>query len=158
MKTLVIYYSRSSVTKKIAEVIAKEINADIEEIIDTKKRSGIIGFIKSGYEATYDKLTKIEDIKSNLESYDLIILGTPVWAGKPSTPATTFIKKYHTRIKNLAVFITHGSPTNEFRGAIDFIENASGKKGIKALSSAVNIVKSNNFKEVIAFAKGLCKE
>lgn len=158
MKTLVVYYSRSSVTKKIAEVIAKEINADIEEIIDNKKRSGVIGFIKSGYEAAYDKLTKIEEIKSNLEDYDLVILGTPVWAGKPSTPATTFIKKYHTHIKNLAVFITHGSPSNEYRSAINFIENASDKKGIKALSSPANIVKNNNFKEVIAFAKELCKE
>jgi flavodoxin len=157
MKALVIYYSRSSVTKKVAQTISEQINADIEEIVDTEQRGGIIGFIKSGFQAVYDKLTKIQDIKSNLDDYDLVILGTPVWAGKPSTPATTFIKKYHTKIKNLAVFITHRSPNNNFQGAIDFIENAAGKKAVKALSVPSNIVKNSNFSNVISFANDLIK-
>ena len=33
MKLLVAYYSRTNITKKLAERIAGEINADIEEII-----------------------------------------------------------------------------------------------------------------------------
>lgn len=155
MKAIVIYYSRSSNTKKIAQVISEQINADIEEIVDTDQRGGVIGFIRSGFQAVYDKLTKIQDIKSNLDEYEIVILGTPVWAGKPSTPATTFLKKYHTKIKNLAVVITHGSPTNEYPGAISFIENAAGKKVIKSLSVPTNIVKDNNFSDVISFAKDL---
>jgi menaquinone-dependent protoporphyrinogen IX oxidase len=157
MKALVIYYSRSSITKKIAQTISEKNNADIEEIVDTQQRGGIIGFIKSGFQAVYDKLTKIEDIKSNLDDYDLVILGTPVWAGKPSTPATTFIKKYHTKIKNLAVFITHANSNNSYQSAIDFIENAAGKKAIKTLSVPSNIIKNNDFSDVVSFANDLIK-
>jgi len=157
MKALVIYYSRSSVTKKIAEAISKQIHADIEEIIDTEKRSGIIGFIRSGYQASYDQFTKIQDIKSNLEDYDLVILGSPIWASKPSTPVTTFIKKYHTNIKSLAVFITHSSSKNSYQSAIDFIETAAGKKAVKTLSVSSANVKNNDFSEVISFADELSK-
>ncbi|MFX0004733.1 MAG: flavodoxin, partial [Promethearchaeota archaeon] len=68
MKPLVVFYSRTGTTKKIAELISKSINCELEEIIDTKKRTGfIIGFLKSGYAAMKEKLTIIEKIQKNPE-------------------------------------------------------------------------------------------
>jgi flavodoxin len=43
MKSLVVYYSRSGNTRFVAEQISEEIGADIEEIIDIKKRKGLLG-------------------------------------------------------------------------------------------------------------------
>jgi flavodoxin len=43
MKTLVVYYSRTGTTRKVAEAIAGILRCDIEEVVDTKKRSGILG-------------------------------------------------------------------------------------------------------------------
>jgi flavodoxin len=40
-KILVVYYSRTGVTKKLAENIAKELHADGEELVDIKKRKGL---------------------------------------------------------------------------------------------------------------------
>ena len=40
MKTLLVYYSRTDVTKKIAKMIQEKINCDIEEITDDDKYSG----------------------------------------------------------------------------------------------------------------------
>jgi len=48
MKTLVAYYSRTGNTKKVAVEIAKNLKADIDEIIDKKDRSGMIGWIIGG--------------------------------------------------------------------------------------------------------------
>ncbi|MBE3088681.1 MAG: flavodoxin family protein, partial [Actinobacteria bacterium] len=42
---LVVYYSRTGTTRKVAEYITKQLGADMEEIIDMKKRSGIWGFL-----------------------------------------------------------------------------------------------------------------
>jgi flavodoxin len=39
-KILVLYYSRTGITKVLASYIAKLLNADLEEIVDTKKRTG----------------------------------------------------------------------------------------------------------------------
>ena len=54
-KTLVAYYSRTGTTKKVGEAIAKALKADIDEIIDLKKRSGAIGWVVSGKDASQGK-------------------------------------------------------------------------------------------------------
>ena len=41
-KTLVLYYSRTGTTKKLATFIGDVLGADVEEIIDTKNRSGVM--------------------------------------------------------------------------------------------------------------------
>jgi len=55
MKTLVTFYSRDGHTKRAAEIIAKALNADIDEIKDKKPRKRIIGFLRAGYDATRGK-------------------------------------------------------------------------------------------------------
>lgn len=37
MKTLLVYYSRTGVTRMIADTISESVKCDIEEIVDTKK-------------------------------------------------------------------------------------------------------------------------
>jgi len=106
---LVVFYSRTGITKKIAESISTEMNCEYEEIIDTKKRKGrFIGFIKSGFAATREKLTIIKKIQKDPEIYDVVILGTPIW-NKRMTPAIrTYITENKNRFKSVAFFCTMG--------------------------------------------------
>jgi len=48
MKALVVFYSRTGTTKQVAEALAQSLNCDSEELIDTKKRSGPLGFLSAG--------------------------------------------------------------------------------------------------------------
>ena len=57
MKPLVIFYSRTGWTKKVAENISKNLNCDIEEVVDHKKRNGLFRFITSGRDAMKKKTT-----------------------------------------------------------------------------------------------------
>lgn len=109
MKTLLVYYSRTGITKRIAEEIAQSLNCDVEEIVDTEKRSGIIGYIKSGYETARNKLPEIESPKHDLSQYELLIVGTPIWAGKMSVPVKAYLKHNKDKIPKLACFCTCGS-------------------------------------------------
>ncbi len=109
MKTLVVYYSRTGNTKMIAESISNALNSDIEEIIDTEKRSGIIGYIKSGYEASRGKLSEIRESKYDPSQYDLLIIGTPIWASKMAVPVRAYLKNNMDKIPLLACFSTCGS-------------------------------------------------
>lgn len=119
-KTLVIYYSRSGKTRKVAESIAEKLNADLKEIIDNKKRSGFFGFIFSGRDAVNEKLADIKDINVNIKNYDRIIIGTPVWASRISTPILTFIKEQKNDIKNYSLFYTQGGPgDNKIEAQLD---------------------------------------
>ena len=106
MKTLIVYYSRTKVTKKIAEMLQKELNCDIEEITDCEKYKGKIGYMKGGMNATMGRPSDINPITKNPSDYDLVILGTPVWSSNIAPPVRTYLLKYNTPIKNMASFCT----------------------------------------------------
>ncbi|MFX1324692.1 MAG: flavodoxin family protein [Promethearchaeota archaeon] len=109
MKFLVVFYSRKGTTKIIGEIISDEIHSEHEEIIDTKKRKGIIGFLISGKDATLKKLANIKEIQKNPELYDFFIVGTPVWNRRMTPAIRTYIIEQKHNIKYVAFFCTEGS-------------------------------------------------
>jgi len=104
-KALVVFYSKSGTTKKLAEELAKCLKADIDGIIDKKSRSGPIGFLTAGRDAMKKKETEIE-YKLNPEKYDLVVIGTPVWGGSLTPAVRTYLKKH--KLKKAAFFCTCG--------------------------------------------------
>ncbi len=107
-KTLIVYYSRSGVTKKVANAIRDILKCDIEEIKDTKKRSGFLGFLTAGRDAMFNRDTVLEET-TDPSSYDIVLIGTPVWAGNMSCPIGTYIRKYKGKFNDVAFFTTLGS-------------------------------------------------
>ena len=105
MKTLVAYYSKTGNTKFVAEKIAKQLNADLSEIIDKKKREGKLGFLKSGYAGLRQKLTEIE-VSKPIDDYDVIVVGSPVWAGKITPAIRKFLVSNNFSNKLVAYFVT----------------------------------------------------
>jgi flavodoxin len=140
MSCLVVYYSRTGRTRKIGEIIASEAIWESEEIIDTKKRKGFIGFLISGKDATLKKLTDIKEIQKNPEMYDLIILGTPIW-NKRMTPAIrTYITKFKDIIKNVAFFCTEGGSGGQ--KTFDSMANLCEKTPISTLEITKSDIKN----------------
>ena len=113
MSILIIFYSRSGTTKQVANLIAKNLNCDIEEIFDTKNRKGFFGYIKSAIDAMRKRLTILEKINKNPETYDLIGIGTPIWTGSVSTPIRTYIVENKEKFKKVAFFCTEGGRGGE---------------------------------------------
>lgn len=113
MKSLIVYYSRTGNTKNIAETICRKLGADIEEIIDHKNRKGFFGFLLSGNEAFLKKTVPIEELKNDITQYDLLIIGTPIWAGNISTPVNSLLKKYSDKIEEFAFFSTSTGPDSQ---------------------------------------------
>ncbi|MCK4308423.1 MAG: hypothetical protein KAW42_00390 [Candidatus Atribacteria bacterium] len=107
MKILVVFYSRSGKTKKVAETISNILKCDIEEIFDTKNRKGILGFLSVGTDANLRRLTAIKEIKNNPSLYDLVIIGTPIWSSNISTPIRTYLSLYKEDFKKVAFFCSH---------------------------------------------------
>jgi flavodoxin len=113
MKILVAFYSKTGKTKTVAQELAKNLKADIEEIIDLKDRSGIRGWLESGRDGMKGYLTEIKDVNKNPKNYDLVIVGTPVW-GWNSTPAIrTYLTKYKNDFNKIVIFTTSGGTDPE---------------------------------------------
>jgi flavodoxin len=109
MKSLVVYYTRTGKTKSVAETIATQLGADLEEIVDLKKRQGKIGWMLSGKDATRKSLTDIAPPTKNPADYELVVIGTPIWAWSPTPAIRTYIGKFDFSGKKVALFYTFDS-------------------------------------------------
>jgi len=139
MKTAVIYYSLEGSCALVAKIIKDALNADIFEIktIDKKKRTGFAKFFWGGFQVIARKKPELEPLSIDINAYDLIILGTPVWAGSPTPPMFSFLSKTEITGKKIALFCCCGGgkgsvfdklrrqlPGNTIVGEIEFINVA----------------------------------
>ena len=145
MKTLILYYSRTGTTKKVALKLAEALQAEVEEVFDTVNRAGVLGYVTAGRSATMKKLTKIKPLTSNLADYDLVIIGTPIWAWDVSTPIRTLLSEQKDKIKQTAFFCTEGGSGDEKA----FVNMAwiINKKPLAVLALLTKEVAQNNFVE-----------
>jgi flavodoxin len=104
MTYLVVYYSRTGNNRTIAESIAKQLSADIDEIIDKKNRQGKLNWLLAGKDSRAGKLTEIEYTK-NPQDYDTIVIGAPIWAWNPIPPLRTYLQEVDLKGKRVAFFI-----------------------------------------------------
>lgn len=137
MKTLVIYYSLTGNTKFIAETIAKAVNADLLELKPQKdiNPKGLMKYFWGGKLAMFKEEPMLEPLSINLNIYDLIIFGTPVWASTFAPALRTFFAQNKIANKKIALFCCHRGGKgktfekmqkalgdNEYLGVIDFHE------------------------------------
>ena len=155
MNAIVVFYSRSGNTKKVAEAIAKALGCDIEELVDTQKRSGPGGWIQSGKQAMKEEFTTLQPLKKDISKYDLVIVGGPVWAGKMSVPVRALIAQNKDKLKDVAFFFTSGGKDNGPK-IFPAMEQVCGKKPRATLGLTTKEVKKDQHNEkVLAFAKAL---
>lgn len=124
-RTLVVYYSRTGNTEKVARELAKELNADIERIIDTKDRSGAIGYLVAGKETTQKVPAHIEGPKMDPSKYDLVIVGTPCWVFTMATPVLAYFIRQAGALPEVAFFLTHNG---NFGKTFEDMAEAAGRR------------------------------
>ncbi|PLX27503.1 hypothetical protein C0583_03040 [Candidatus Parcubacteria bacterium] len=149
MRTLIIYYSRTQTTKKIAEKIAEKLSADILEIKDKKNRTGIKGYMTAGSDAMRGALTELEEFDKSPADYDLCVLATPVWAWRPSVPISTFIEKQKENMGEVALIITQGAEPPKQENIFGMMEEKLGKKSMANLHLSTLQVKKEAYEEQI---------
>ncbi len=106
MNGLIIYFSRTGRTRRIAEALQEATGFDLEEIKEKASRGGTLGFLKSGMESTRKMIPQIIPLTNDPTLYDIVILGTPIWASNMSSPIRAFITEYKNKINNIALFCT----------------------------------------------------
>jgi flavodoxin len=147
MKTLILFYSRTGTTKKVAEKLAVIFSADIEEIFDTVNRSGAKGYLLSGRDATLKKMTKIKPLVHNLSDYDLVIIGTPIWAWTMSTPIRTLLTEQKDKIKQAAFFCTQSG--SGAQGAFSNMAELINKQPLASLNLLTKEVAQDKISEAL---------
>ena len=106
-KTLVAYYSRTGSTKRIAHEISSALGCKAEPIREKNIRKGWWGFLMSGMESSRGILPEIEKFP-DVSAYDLVVIGTPVWAGTVASPVRAFLVSHVAQLSKVAFFSTKG--------------------------------------------------
>lgn len=125
-KILVAYFSATGTTKKVAEKLAKVTGGNLFEIKpqveytsedlnwnDKKSRSSV---------EMNDEFSRpeIENVVENIDDYDTVFVGFPVWWYIPPRIIQTFIEKHNLSGKKIITFATSGG--SEIKGSTYFLK------------------------------------
>ena len=147
MKALVVYFSRTGSTAKLAQDVATRLGCDIDPIVDTVKWSGIIGWFKAGRGAMKKTLTKLEPPKLDPARYDLVIVGTPIWASNVCVPTRTYLHDNKGKLKRVAFLITGGG--DKFAPVFAEMEAICGQRPAATLGVMTKDVKRGDHAEKV---------
>lgn len=116
-KTLVVYYSASGSTKKVSNQIAKNLNANLFEIepVDAYTSADLDWTDNNSRVTKEHNDESLRDIKlkntkvDNWDSYDIVLIGYPIWWGIAAWPVDTFVKANNFNGKTVIPFCTSAS-------------------------------------------------
>ncbi len=132
MRSVVIYYSYSGNTRKVADVLDEELKKKSEvEFIDLKAIDESDKFLKQASRAFWRKKAVIENVNFDLSPYDLVCFGTPVWAFGPAPAINTYLNKcIGIDGKEVVLFTTFGSGAGN-EHCLKIMQKCLSKKGAK---------------------------
>ena len=106
MKALILYYTETGQTRKAAGRIARGLEKNgiqikLEKVRTVKRKTRWWNLILP----LLDYIDRVEIDSSDLDDYELIVIGSPTWNFSPSTPVYSFVSKYNGwKNKKVAVF------------------------------------------------------
>ena len=150
-KSIVIYFSATGTTKALAETIAETAGADIFEIVPSEPyTSEDLNYNNDNCRANLEMNDEsarpaIADSIENIDEYDTIFLGYPIWWGTMPRIINTFLDTYDLSGKTVMPFCTSGG--SGISTSVSAIRNAEPgadvKNGLRGSSSTT----SNQIKE-----------
>ena len=120
MKTAVVYYSYDGNCAFVAEQIKVQLNADVVRLkpVKEKRRSGFAKIFFGVLQVVTKKEPELKPYSLDPAACDLIILGTPVWAGSPAPAIRSFLSNTNISGKKLALFVCHAGGKGEAIGKL----------------------------------------
>lgn len=105
---LCIYYSRSGNTKKAMEEVAEALGAELVQLHDSGPRRNALLCGLDAMKKTVRPVRKFQTERP-LEEYRLVIVGSPVWAGRCAPVVRSFLKEYGKKLRSVAYLVTRGT-------------------------------------------------
>lgn len=149
-KKLILFYSLEGSSKMIGEYLARELDIPYEEIrvIDDIKKKGVGKYTIGGDLVKGRETPKYHPLKVNLDEYDTIIMGSPIWNGSYAPVIRTILEDETIVGKNIGFYYTHEGNLADAENNI----NAKVNRNNKYLGSYGILNPKDNFeKEKEAF-------
>ena len=146
-KKLIVYYSYTDNTKKIVNILKDKLDVDTIRLETVKPyRGSYDDVVEQGKKETDSGyMPEIKEIGIDLNDYDEILLGSPVWWYTFAPAVRTFLSEYDLREKIIIPFITNGgwigSTVNDIK---NMAKNSEVKNEINIKFNGSNLETSMN--------------
>ena len=106
MKTAVVFFSLEGNTKFVAEKMAQHLGADFIQLMPVQEypTGNVSKYFWGGKSAVFKEHPKLEPYRFHAEQYDLVIIGSPIWASTYAPPLRTFLRENDLQNKKIAIF------------------------------------------------------
>jgi len=108
VKTLIVYYSRTGTTRKLAQALADAFGADISEIRCDRYGPGPFRYLRAGYDSVKANLPPIDMPQTRFLDYDLVLIGGPIWTSYPALPIRALLAGKPELPERVGLFLTYG--------------------------------------------------
>ena len=161
-RVLTVYFSATGNTERLAQKIAAETNSDVFEIVPEEPyTSADLNYSNSDCRANKEQndptaRPAISSTLENLEDYDVIFIGYPIWWGTMPKIINTFLDTYDLSDKTIMPFCTSGSCgiSSSVSAIKSACPNADVKTGFRGTSGTTSTqirtwLTDNNFSDAI---------
>lgn len=107
-KTLIVYHSRTGNTRRVAQALARRLDADLDEIRIVQPMGGALGYAACAIEAIAGLTPALRPMKKDPSDYALVLIGTPVWFRRLSSPVRSWLARHRALRGRVALFCTMG--------------------------------------------------
>lgn len=106
-KALIVYHSRTGNTRRVAQALARRLDADLDEIRIVQPMQGALGYAACAIEAIAGLAPALRPMKKEPADYALVLIGTPVWFWNLSSPVRSWLAQHRPKHR-VAFFCTMG--------------------------------------------------
>src|SRR5512143_3196721 len=107
-RTLVVFHSRTGYTRRVAKLVARKLEADVEEIRIVQPIGGPLGYAFCAMEAIAGLTPALRPSRHDPAGYDTVIVGTPVWFWSLSSPVRSWLTEHRIGRARVGFFCTIG--------------------------------------------------
>lgn len=133
MKILCIYHSETGNTHSVMEALSKSTGADLIRVRDLAGYGKATKYLLGAPRARKGDCAAIDPDEIDLSGYDLVILGSPVWAFRPTPAANAMIQALKNCSGKKAVLVcTSGGAPGE---TLNIMENHTKECGMEIQGS-----------------------
>ena len=114
MKKIFIYYSSTGNGDVVAKKL-ESLGADIRKVITREPlpKNKILSILTGGFKAAIGYKDKLDNFDANIKEYDEVIIGSPIWNDRLSSPINTVLSKLDLNKKVTKFILYSGSGTNK---------------------------------------------
>ena len=132
IRACVIFYSYSGVTRGVAEGIRNASGCDLIEVRTTTPYSSFTAYTTGVLRSRKRTCDPIEPAEIDVSAYDLLIVGTPVWAWKPSPAINAAVQALRGCEGKMAVIFTTCS--NQPGEALPILSKELADRGVRVMA------------------------